>query len=79
MTDRVLIEVEAPPEKTASGLLIQEDWKTLPPIGKILAVGPDVSTVKVGDKVIFERYASVILEDKTHRMCQESHILAKIK
>lgn len=78
LTDRVLIEVEGPREKSASGILIQEDWKTLPPIGVVKAVGPDAKLVKIGDKVVFERYASVIMEDKNMRLCQERHILATL-
>ena len=78
LSDRVLVEVAPPKDKTASGLYIQEDWKTLPPLGTVKAIGPDVTTVEVGDKVIFERYASIIMEDKNMRMCQESHILAKV-
>lgn len=75
--DIVLIRVEKPKEKTESGLYIKEDWKTLPPVGVVLAVGPLVTDVKRGDKVLFERYASVILEND-ERLCQESHILAVV-
>lgn len=74
--DLVVIEVDPPKEKTASGLYIKEDWKTIPPTGVIKEVGPDVTTVAVGDKVLFERYSSIII-DKTTRMCKESHILAR--
>lgn len=76
LTDRVLVEVEEAKKATASGILLQEDWKTLPPHGTILAVGPDVTQVKVGDKVIFERYAAVIMGERNQRMCQEKHIMA---
>lgn len=75
--DLVLIQADKPRDKTASGLYIQEDWKTLPPIGTVLAVGPKVTEVIVGDRVLFERYASVILEGDD-RLCKESHILAKV-
>ena len=75
MRDIVHIKVEAPKEKTKSGLYMVEEWKTLPPTGTVLATGSDVTEVSVGDKVIFERYASVILEND-ERFCKESHILA---
>lgn len=75
--DLVLIKVDKRPDQTSSGLYIQEDWKTLPPTGVVLAIGPLVSIVAVGDKVLFERYASVILEND-ERLCKESHILARI-
>lgn len=75
--DIVLVKVEKAPEKTASGFYIKEDWKTLPPVGEVLAVGPEVTTVKKGDKILFERFAAIILEND-ERLCKESHILGII-
>lgn len=75
--DIVLVKVDEVKQQTSSGLYIKENWKTLPPTGVVLDVGPDVTTVKKGDKIIFERYASVILEDN-ERLCKESHIMGII-
>ena len=75
--NRVLVQVDKPKNKTDSGIHIKEEWKTLPPIGVVKETGPQVTSIKIGDKVVFERYGSVILEDNM-RMCQESHILAII-
>lgn len=75
--DLVLIRADSAPEQTKSGLYIKEEWKSLPPTGEVLAVGPDVKDVTVGDRVVFDRYASVILE-KDQRLCLESHILARL-
>jgi chaperonin GroES len=76
--DVVLILADKAEEKTASGLYIKEDWKTLPPTGTVEAVGPDVKDTKVGDRVVFERYGSVILKHD-RRLCQEKHILATVE
>ncbi|MHA2066815.1 MAG: co-chaperone GroES [Candidatus Thorarchaeota archaeon] len=76
-SNRILILGDKPRDKTTSGILIKEDWKSVPPKGTVLAVGPKVTTVKKGDRVLFERYASVILDDN-ERMCLEDHILAII-
>lgn len=70
----VLIKIDPPKDKTASGLYIQEDWKSLPPFGTIVDIGPDVTTVKPGERVIFERYASIVL-NKEERLCREDHLL----
>jgi chaperonin GroES len=75
--DLILIKADKPKETTSSGLYIQEDWKSLPPTGVVLAVGPLVKEVKVGDRVLFDRYGSVIV-NKEDRMCKESHIMAKL-
>ena len=61
--DLVLIQADEADTKTKSGLLLHENWKTIPLTGKILAVGPDVTNIKVGDNVGFNRYASEIMED----------------
>lgn len=76
LRDVVLIKTDKPKAQTATGLYIQEDWKTLPPTGTVIATGPDVQNVKPGDRVLFGRYGTVILEDDL-RLCQESHIHAK--
>lgn len=75
--DKVLVEVDPPKEKTASGLYIQEEWKTLPPFGTVKAIGPDVQEVKVGDRILFNRYAAVQL-DGNDRLITEKDILATV-
>lgn len=76
--DTVLIEADKPKEKTTTGLYIVEDWKTRPPFGTVLAIGPDVKNRDLlGERVIFERYGAVQLEGQD-RLCKESHILGII-
>ena len=78
----VLIEVDAVADKTKSGIfLTTQNWKTLPPVGKITAIGPDVQDKELlGKRVIFERYSSIILpegDDKIdRRFVIEENILA---
>lgn len=83
--DRVLIRADKPKDKTESGLLIVENWKTLPATGVVVALGPDaqmeyidgentLNWVRKGDRVMFERYGSVILEDDL-RLCIGDHVL----
>lgn len=71
--DLVLIQADSAKTQTESGILVQEEWKTLPLTGEILEVGPQVTQVKKGDKVTFNRYSSIILE-KDQRLCKESQI-----
>lgn len=73
--DKLLIEADEPKTKTKSGILLQEDWKTLPPTGTVKAVGPEVFYIKEGDKVVFERYGAVTV-DGSLKICKESHVLA---
>jgi len=76
LQDFVLIEVDEP--VTKQGLLhVVEDWKSLPPTGTVKAIGPDVAVIKLGDRVQFERYSSVILEGN-YRIAKEAHIYGKL-
>lgn len=71
----ILIKADKQKTQTDSGIFIQEDWKSLPPTGTVLAIGDLVSSVKPGDRVMFERYGSVVVDDDD-RLCREEHILA---
>lgn len=71
--DICLIKADAPKEKTDSGLLLQENWKTLPLSGEVLAIGPEVRSVKPGDRVSFMQYSSVMLENN-ERFVPVNHI-----
>lgn len=72
--DRVVVRRKAEEEKTAGGILLPGSAKEKPNQGEVVAVGPGKTldngevrpaAVKVGDKVIFGRYAdsNTIKED----------------
>lgn len=73
LDDKILIKVDKPEEISKSGIYLGESAKQYPPYGTVLAIGDSVENVKVGDRVMFERYASIIL-DNDERLCQEKHI-----
>ena len=71
LRDLVLIKADQPKTETASGILLaEEEWKTLPPTGEVMAIGPEVKAVSIGDRVMFERYGSIVLEGD-NRICKE--------
>lgn len=72
--DWVLIKPDEPKTKTDSGLYVHEDWKTLPITGEVKAVGPEATTVKTGDRVMFLRYA-VIDGEGGDKIAKEQHII----
>ena len=64
--DRVVIRVLEQEEKTASGIFLPDTAKEKPSQGEVVAVGPGkvqddgkrvALDVKVGDKIIFSKYA----------------------
>jgi co-chaperonin GroES (HSP10) len=77
LRDNVFLEADKPKNQTESGLLISEDWKSLPHAGTVISVGPDVVGIKAGDRVSFHRYGSIIIE-KDLRICQQTHIYGVI-
>lgn len=56
-SDRVLILADRPEEMTKSGLLIPANARTAPTTGRVVGVGPDCGSVKIGDHVAFGQYA----------------------
>ncbi len=59
---RVLIEVRAGEEKTASGLYIPTAAQEKTNTGNVLAVGDKDISVSVGQMIVFEKYAGTQIE-----------------
>ena len=87
--DRVVIERTEEATQTASGLFLPETAKEKPAEGVVVAVGngrvndkgeTKALTVKVGDKVLFGKYAGdeIKLDGEDHIILKESDILAII-
>lgn len=82
--DYVLIDVDEIKKQTDSGFFIPSSSKEVPPIGTVVAIGPDCKAIKVGDKVIFARMAARYLseditDDSTgERLVHEKDIWAKV-
>ena len=87
--DRVVIRVLEQEEKTASGIFLPDTAKEKPSQGEVVAVGPGklqddgkrvALDVKVGDKIIFSKYAGteVKFEGTKYLIVRERDILAII-
>ena len=88
--DRVIVEPLEQEEKTASGIILPETAKEKPQQGTVLAVGPGrrddagkrvPMDVKVGDKVLFQKYGGteIKLEDKKVLILRETDIMAIVE
>lgn len=81
LADRVLIEPTAAETKTASGIIIPDSAKEKPQEGLVVAVGEgkkdEPLTVKVGDKVLYGKYAGseLKLDGKDYLIVRESDLL----
>lgn len=84
LADRVLIEPNPAEQKTAGGLFIPDTAQEKPLAGKVIAVGPGTSEVKmevkVGDHVLYGKYAGteINLDGTDYLIMKQNDILAII-
>ena len=87
--DRVVLKQQAAEEVTAAGIYIASKNQEKPQIAEVIAVGPGgnvdgkevTMNVKVGDKVLFSKYAGneVKLDDEEYIVVRQSEILAIVE
>lgn len=88
LADRVIIKALPLEEKTKSGIIMPDTAKEKPQEGKVVAVGPGKLEkaeripldVKVGDRVIYSKYAGteVKYDGEDYLILKENDILAII-
>ena len=84
LSDRVLILPNPAEGKTAGGLIIPDTAKEKPLAGKVVAVGPGTSEVKmevkVGDEVLYGKYAGteINVDGTDYLIMRQSDILATL-
>jgi chaperonin GroES len=87
--DRVFIKVSASEEKTAGGLYLPDAAKEKPQVGEVVGIGPgkrnddgsySALEVKVGDKVLYSKYAGtdIKLGGEDYVLLSEKDILAAV-
>jgi chaperonin GroES len=83
LADRVMVKLEKNEEKTAGGIIIPETAQEKTQTGLVVAVGDDkeVITVKVGDKVMYDKYAGtqVKIDQDEHLIIKMADIIATIE
>ena len=78
MNDRVLIAQNAKENKTESGIILGDRGTGEVSKATVLAVGPDVTEVKVGDVILPEwsKASPVKVDGNERAMIKEEHIIA---
>lgn len=74
----VWLEIATPKEERRGLIWVPEKARSKPQEGRITAVGPDVTTVKVGELVLFGRYSVQEMEGYGH-VIREGDIIAVIE
>ena len=84
LADRVLVEAASAEEKTTGGIIIPDTAKEKHQKGKVIAVGKgtkdDPITVKVGDNVLYGKYAGteIALNGSDYIIMREADIFAVV-
>ena len=87
--DRVFVKISAAEEKTAGGIFLPDNAKEKPQVGEVAQVGPGKRNddgsrqemeVKVGDKVLYSKYAGtdIKLGNEDYVLLSEKDILAVV-
>lgn len=82
---RVLIKKVEAEEKSQGGIILTSSAKEKPQIAEVVAVGPGTKDepmeVKVGDKVVFAKYAGTDIKfgGEEYTLMSQSDILATVK
>lgn len=90
LADRLVVKPLEQEEKTPGGIILPETAKEKPQEGEVLAVGPGrmgednkriPMEVKVGDIVLFAKYAGteVKIKDEKYLILKESDVLAIVE
>ena len=85
--NRVVVKPAAAEEKTSGGIIIPDTAKEKPQVGEVVQVGPGKRNddgarqemeVKVGDKVLYSKYAGtdIKLDTEEYVLLSEKDILA---
>ena len=79
LNNKVVAKKEQPLEKTKSGILLG-DAKEIPAYAVVEAVGPDVKTIKKGDKIVFKEFSTtnIKIDDTDYVIVADEDILATI-
>lgn len=59
--ERILIKRIEEDKKTASGIIIPDNAKEKPSRGEVVAISEEITTIKNGEHVMFEKYAGTEL------------------
>lgn len=80
LADRVVATRIEASNKTASGLYLPDNAKEKPVVAHVVAIGPDVKGLKVGDKIVYKEYSTTELKvnDIEYLIVKEEDVLATV-
>lgn len=77
-SNRVLVQLNSAADKMEGGLFIPASSQDQPQDGTVLSVGPKVTEIKVGDRVLISKFAALEIERNTY-LLTEDEVLAIVE
>jgi chaperonin GroES len=80
LADRVVAMREETQNKTASGLYLPDNSKEKSTTANVIAVGPTVKGIKIGDKIVYKEYSvtELKIDKKEYLIVKEEDVLATV-
>jgi len=80
LANRVVAVREQAQTKTASGIFLPDNAKEKPVVATVIAVGPDVKSLTIGDKIVYKEYSTTELKvnDTEYLIVKEEDVLATV-
>lgn len=75
ISDRIFIRLDAKRDKTAGGIILNDDYHQSRTVGTVESVGSAVTSVKVGDRVLFHIWDELPTYDENVVVVRENSIL----
>lgn len=78
--DRVVAVRDKAEAKTASGLYLPDTAKEKPVVAKVVAIGPDVKTIKNSDKILYKEYSTteIKIDGTEYLIVREEDVIGTI-
>lgn len=78
---RILVQVVERDATTPGGIIIPDAAKEKPTEALVVAVGKGCEEVKVGDRVLFSKYAGneIVVNDAPHLVLQEEDVQVRLE
>ncbi len=80
LADRLVAVREEAQTKTASGLYLPDNAKEKPVVAKVEAIGPDVQTIKKGDRILYKEYSTteIKIDGTEYLIVKEEDVLGTL-
>jgi chaperonin GroES len=78
--DLVVAVKDEPAQQTSGGVFIPTASQQKPIMANVVAVGPDVKEIKIGDRIVYKEYSTTDLKlgDKEYLIIKEADVLGTI-